>query len=295
MQNCEIKTNENNEELVQHGDYEFPCAVYFSDIDIYTASEIAWHWHKEIEIVVLYEGSVSLETAKESIILKKGDGVFINSEELHYFKKLGDEKCVLISYVFDKSLVIGDKGSIIERKYIEPLVQNKTLSLFKISETLSRKLEEVFFEYEDKKFGVEINIRNILSSVLLEIIIENREKLIEKKTYKNLDNQRIKGMLDFIQKNYSNELTLKEIGEAVFIGERETLRCFARTIGISPIEYLKKYRVKVAANLLTTTDLPVTEICIQCGFNSPSYFSKSFQKIFNVTPREYRKNKIVTM
>lgn len=289
MQNCEIKTNENNEELVQHGDYEFPCAVYFSDIDIYTASEIAWHWHKEIEIVVLYEGNVSLETAKESIILKKGDGVFINSEELHYFKKLGDEKCVLISYVFDKSLVIGDKGSIIERKYIEPLVQNKTLSLFKISEKLSRKLEEVFFEYEDKKFGVEINIRNILSSVLLEIIIENREKLIEKKTYKNLDNQRIKGMLDFIQKNYSNELTLKEIGEAVFIGERETLRCFARTIGISPIEYLKKYRVKVAANLLTTTDLPVTEICIQCGFNSPSYFSKSFQRVFNVTPREYRK------
>lgn len=289
MQNCEIKTNENNEELVQHGDYEFPCAVYFSDIDIYTASEIAWHWHKEIEIVVLYEGNISLETAKESIILKKGDGVFINSEELHYFKKLGDEKCVLISYVFDKSLVIGDKGSIIERKYIEPLVQNKTLSLFKISETLSRKLEEVFFEYEDKKFGVEINIRNILSSVLLEIIIENREKLIEKKIYKNLDSQRIKGMLDFIQKNYSNELTLKEIGEAVFIGERETLRCFARTIGISPIEYLKKYRVKVAANLLTTTDLPVTEICIQCGFNSPSYFSKSFQRVFNVTPREYRK------
>ena len=289
MQNCEIKTNENNEELVQHGDYEFPCAVYFSDVDIYTASEIAWHWHKEIEIVVLYEGNVSLETAKESIILKKGDGVFINSEELHYFKKIGDEKCVLISYVFDKSLVIGDKGSIIERKYIEPLVQNKTLSLFKISEKLSRKLEEVFFEYEDKKFGVEINIRNILSSVLLEIIIENREKLIEKKTYKNLDNQRIKGMLDFIQKNYSNELTLKEIGEAVFIGERETLRCFARTIGISPIEYLKKYRVKVAANLLTTTDLPVTEICIQCGFNSPSYFSKSFQRVFNVTPREYRK------
>lgn len=289
MQNCEIKTNENNEELVQHGDYEFPCAVYFSDIDIYTASEIAWHWHKEIEIVVLYEGNVSLETAKESIILKKGDGVFINSEELHYFKKIGDEKCVLISYVFDKSLVIGDKGSIIERKYIEPLVQNKTLSLFKISEKLSRKLEEVFFEYEDKKFGVEINIRNILSSVLLEIIIENREKLIEKKIYKNLDNQRIKGMLDFIQKNYSNELTLKEIGEAVFIGERETLRCFARTIGISPIEYLKKYRVKVAANLLTTTDLPVTEICIQCGFNSPSYFSKSFQRVFNVTPREYRK------
>ena len=295
MQNCEIKTNENNEELVQHGDYEFPCAVYFSDIDIYTASEIAWHWHKEIEIVVLYEGNVSLETAKESIILKKGEGVFINSEELHYFKKIGDEKCVLISYVFDKSLVIGDKGSIIERKYIEPLVQNKTLSLFKISETLSRKLEEVFFEYEDKKFGVEINIRNILSSVLLEIIIENREKLIEKKIYKNLDSQRIKGMLDFIQKNYSNELTLKEIGEAVFIGERETLRCFARTIGISPIEYLKKYRVKVAANLLTTTDLPVTEICIQCGFNSPSYFSKSFQRVFNVTPREYRKNKIVTM
>lgn len=295
MQNCEIKTNENNEELVQHGDYEFPCALYFSDIDVYTASEIAWHWHKEIEIVVVHEGSVALETEKESIVLQKGDGVFINSEELHYFKKLGDEKCLLVSYVFDKSFVGGDKGSIIERKYIEPLVQNKTLSIFKFSKDLSEQLVKAFFQYEEKKFGSEVIIRNVLSLVLLEIIIENKEKLIETKTYKNLDSQRIKGMLDFIQKNYSNELTLKEIGESVFIGERETLRCFARTIGISPIEYLKKYRVTVAANLLTTTELPVTEICMQCGFNSPSYFSKSFQKVFGVTPRMYRKNKIITM
>lgn len=295
MQNCEIKTNENNEELVQHGDYEFPCALYFSDIDIYTASEIAWHWHKEIEIVVVYEGSVVLETEKEKITLQKGEGIFINSEELHYFKKLGDKKCMLLSYVFDKSLVGGDKGSIIERKYIEPLVQNKTLSLFKFSRNLIEQLVKAFFEYEEKRFGSEIIVRNILSLVLLEIIIKNKEKLIEKKIYKNLDSQRIKGMLDFIQKNYSNELTLKEIGESVFIGERETLRCFARTIGISPIEYLKKYRITVAANLLTTTELPVTEICMQCGFNSPSYFSKSFQKVFGVTPRVYRKNKIITM
>ena len=286
MQNCEIKTNENNEELVQHGDYEFPCALYFSDIDVYTASEIAWHWHKEIEIVVVHEGSVALETEKESIVLQKGDGVFINSEELHYFKKLGDEKCLLVSYVFDKSFVGGDKGSI-----IEPLVQNKTLSIFKFSKNLSEQLIKAFFQYEEKRFGSEVIIRNVLSLVLLEIIIENKEKLIETKIYKNLDSQRIKGMLDFIQKNYSNELTLKEIGESVFIGERETLRCFARTIGISPIEYLKKYRVTVAANLLTTTELPVTEICIQCGFNSPSYFSKSFQKVFGVTPRVYRKDR----
>lgn len=171
MQNCEIKTNENNEELVQHGDYEFPCALYFSDIDVYTASEIAWHWHKEIEIVVLYEGSVSLETEKESIVLQKGDGVFINSEELHYFKKLGDEKCLLVSYVFDKSFVGGDKGSIIERKYIEPLVQNKTLSIFKFSKDLSEQLVKAFFQYEEKKFGSEVIIRNVLSLVLLEIII----------------------------------------------------------------------------------------------------------------------------
>ncbi len=148
-----------------------------------------------------------LETEKESIVLQKGDGVFINSEELHYFKKIGDEKCLLVSYVFDKSFVGGDKGSIIERKYIEPLVQNKTLSLFKFSKVfkfskdLSEQLVKAFFQYEEKKFGSEVIIRNVLSLVLLEIIIENKEKLIETKTYKNLDSQRIKGMLDFIQKN----------------------------------------------------------------------------------------------
>lgn len=93
-------------------------------------------------------------------------------------------------------------------------------------------------------------------------------------------------------KNYSEDISLADIAKEAFIGEREALRCFARTIGISPIEYLLKYRIYTAAEMLRNSEQPIAEICLQTGFNSPSYFSKVFCRMLGTTPREYRKNKV---
>ena len=121
---------------------------------------------------------------------------------------------------------------------------------------------------------------------------ENQELLEKSNGNNNTDRERMKYMLTFIHKNYSEDISLGDIAKEAFIGEREALRCFARTIGTSPIEYLQKYRIYTAAELLRKSELPVTEICLQAGFNSPSYFSKIFCRMLGMTPREYRKNKL---
>lgn len=292
MQCTKILTDKNNEELAVHGNYEFPCAIYFSYVSKYTAGEIAWHWHKEIEVITVYQGVLYVEIENKKFTLSKGESLFINSEEMHFMKMDAKEECIIISFVFDKVLICGEKGSNIDQKYMIPLIKCKELSALELTKEDSQKLIAAYFSYSDNSLGYEIIVRNTLSEILLNIIKENHELLEKTNRGNNIDRERMKYMLTFIHKNYSDDISLGDIAKKAFIGEREVLRCFARTIGTPPIEYLQKYRIYTAAEMLRKSELPVTEICLQTGFNSPSYFSKVFCKMLGMTPREYRKNKL---
>ncbi|MCR5107689.1 MAG: helix-turn-helix transcriptional regulator, partial [Lachnospiraceae bacterium] len=62
------------------------------------------------------------------------------------------------------------------------------------------------------------------------------------------------------------------------------------TVRMSPIEYLNRYRIRVAAGRLAESDDPISIIAEECGFLSDSYFSKMFKNMMKVSPREYRNN-----
>ena len=96
-------------------------------------------------------------------------------------------------------------------------------------------------------------------------------------------------MMDYIHQHYGEKLTLEQIAAAAAVSKRECLRCFRDCIGKAPFAYLLEYRVQVAERLLRTTDLPVTEIALQTGFNGSAYFSKVFRELRQISPSQYRK------
>ena len=103
------------------------------------------------------------------------------------------------------------------------------------------------------------------------------------------DSERIKQMLRYIQQNYAEALTLADIARSAMIGESECLRCFKGTIGMAPIQYVKRFRVQKAAELLSSTDERIADIGAQCGFQDSSYFTRSFREIKGMSPVEYRR------
>ena len=103
------------------------------------------------------------------------------------------------------------------------------------------------------------------------------------------DGFRIRKMLAFIHKNYADDISVAEIAGMADISERECLRCFQKTIQLSPIQYLLKYRIMHGAEMLLENPADsISEIATSCGFDSPSNFSKIFKRYYNCTPREYR-------
>ncbi|MDO5011116.1 MAG: AraC family transcriptional regulator, partial [Intestinibacter bartlettii] len=225
----------------------------------------------------------------------EGDAVFINSNVLHYIKSHKSDKCTLNTLVFNKSLIAGGVQSVFEQNFVNPIVQNKNLNtvIFYKYTTWGKEakdyIHKAFVEFEESKFGYEMLVREYLSHMWYVMLKNIQDLNLNKKSINNLNSDRIKSMLSFIHKNYNKQITLNDISKSVNLSERECLRCFKSTLGISPIQYILKYRVSIAVKMLSESKDSITVISDTVGFDSPSYFSKIFKRFIGTTPSQYRK------
>jgi len=96
-------------------------------------------------------------------------------------------------------------------------------------------------------------------------------------------------MISYIHRNFGNKLALEEIAAAANISPREANRIFQKAIQQTPFEYLMHYRLNRAKELLSHSELSITEISYQCGFTDSTYMGKQFKKAYGITPRDYRR------
>ena len=293
---CSLLIADNRQELEIHGTPLFPCARYYSDLTQFISQQIPWHWHEEIELILVHQGSISVHLNDTSFILNKGEGIFINSNVLHSIFINSHNGCSIHSFVFHTNLISGSIESIYEQRYIKPLTSCKTLLgiPFKLAipwqAQVLQHMNEAFIAYDSNDFAFEWLVREKLSHIWFLILQHHQTSLVSSSTNESQDTIRIKKMLDFIHNHFAEALNITQIAQSANLSERECLRCFQKTINSTPIQYLLKYRISVAARLLTTSDLPITIICNDTGFDSPSYFSKIFKRYMNCSPTTYRKN-----
>lgn len=84
--------------------------------------------------------------------------------------------------------------------------------------------------------------------------------------------ERMKVMFTFVEAHLSKELSLGQIAKSTLISETDCLRCFRRSIGTSPIHFLKERRLQCASSLLLSANKSISDIASSCGFLDTSYF-----------------------
>jgi len=93
----------------------------------------------------------------------------------------------------------------------------------------------------------------------------------------------------YINENYMNKITLKTVAEELHTNHSYLSTLFKKEVGIGFIDYLNDIRIKRSQDLLVSTNLSLVEIAMRSGFDSQSYFTKTFKKKYDITPSEYRK------
>lgn len=131
-----------------------------------------------------------------------------------------------------------------------------------------------------------IQIRKTLSERYREEIIIKPSNLLLK-TNTNLFNDIIKVVLE---KHISNpDFNVEKFCEIAGMSRTQLHRKTTATTGMSVTEFIRVHRVKVAAELLKSKDINISDACYASGFNNTSYFSKQFKIVYGITPLEYRK------
>ena len=100
----------------------------------------------------------------------------------------------------------------------------------------------------------------------------------------------IKTTLTYIQENYKEKIYIRDLADLIGMNEQYFCRFFKKVIGRSPMEYVNEYRIKKAIHYLKESDLTVTEICLECGYNNLGNFLREFRKYTSTTPLQYRRH-----
>lgn len=291
-QPCNVTTDSRGREMVRHGTPMFPLACYDEDLRDYS---VEWHWHEEFEFILVREGMLKVYVENDRIRLRPGEGIFINSGVLHAAERMGEEPGRYLSAVFHGRLLGGSADSVFWQKTVRPLMKDPELRYLLLkaddswqketADCVSHAWEAVAEERDDyenearyqltKALGI-MNARRPAS----ELHISGQEKR---------NAERMKVMLQYIEDHYAEELIIADIADSASVSESVCLRCFRGVIGVTPIQYVKQYRIQRASELLLSTNMRSNEIAFRCGFSDISYFTRSFRELTGYTPVEYRR------
>lgn len=291
LQECGLNLNRGLKELQPHGSLAFPCAGYSSHHTDKPEDTIPWHWHEELEIVYIESGQMTVKIPSQSFLLKSGDCIVISANVLHSAAAVPE--CQLHSLVFSPALITGKEEFVFATNYLLPLLSCRAFSAYWIQGESNRAVagwfQDAFEALAGDQFGFEFTVRENLSRICLFLYQAFLPQIETQALPLPSDTIRIRKMLSYIHKHFAENLSLADIAKEAGISERECLRCFQKTLQISPIQYLLKYRVMQGAEMLLRDPASrIAEIAALCGFDSQSNFSKMFKRFYNCTPREYK-------
>lgn len=257
-------------------DFTLPF-IFHSNVSLNNTSGLAnWHDNTEFLYCTEGEGSVSIDASK--LDMKAGDLIIVNARCLHLVKSESFFKyhCLII----DNSFFMDNGINIEDLYFTEKLCDHITRGLFlNIADCLADKSGKV--SVARKRLSV------------LEFICHIHENHSRKKNIpsSNLTKsyRAVLDAIEYINKHYAENITLESISSFAGFSRYHFTRIFKQSTGITLVEYINARRCKAAAMLLRESRKSISEICIECGFDTPSYFAKSFKSFYGILPSAYRK------
>ncbi len=237
------------------------------------------HYHDHYEIYYLAKGNVRYFIDEEIYDLEEGDVVLIPPHVIHKTATLMNKSAERILIAFTNEFIMYPQN-------------DRIFSCFDISYFKVPPVKELIRKAEKEYFNKDRYSEDLIAGYIREILV-TLERTVERKPYKenSLNCSIIQQAVHYISENYHSELSLSMLSSEFALSESHFSRQFKMHTGFGVNEYIVTVRVKNAERMLLTTNLPVTQIAQNCGFNSSSYFAAVFKKIRGKSPISVRKKR----
>ena len=277
---------------VKQGNHEFVTYPENTSIRIWpgrVADDYEQHFHSAVEVILPLKGEVLVTTAEGEYHVRAGEVMIIPAGSNHSLHMGEGSERELLLYELNGAFTLKEFGAI-RQMMAKPIYIDQEMAC-------SEQVRALFFEMiRVHRSGA--MLRNLYNyAQLLEIYaILGEEYLKTSATPSELYalNRQLYGedafnrALDYLNKNYMEDISLDSLAAYAGFSRYTLSRMFRQHTGSTFTQYLSKRRVDMAMELLASTRVPITQVALQCGFNSIATFNRVFRDVKGCTPTQYR-------
>lgn len=153
---------------------------------------------------------------------------------------------------------------------------------------IRRNAQKMLIEFQTGGFGSEMRLRSLLTDSLVRLLRwedETGKQILPSPDPLNWDY--VQRALHYLQAHYAEPVYVKEVARAAGLSESRLKAVFRESLGMSCVQYLKSYRVSLAASMLGRSRHQITEVAMAAGFETLSHFNSTFREITGMSPTEY--------
>lgn len=241
------------------------------------------HKHDDLhEIVVVCAGEGTFTVGGVAYEAAEGDILIYNKGVLH--EEYSSREKPIQTYYCGFSFPALPQGA---SDWVIPPDREPFLRAGHAFAEISSLMKMLFHESSLKEEGHETVSRHLLDSI---IILIRRAVLSEKSMKKQETSDLAVRIKDYIDQNYTHNLTLKSLGEHFHVNPYYVSHVFKEKYNLSPIRYAIHRRMGEATRLLVSTEMKVWEIATILGYENPNYFSIIFKRVTGQSPNRFRES-----
>ncbi len=278
---------------VKQGDYEFVTYPENTSVRVWHRDEPDWyepHFHSAVEIHLPLQGETVSRVGEKAYHVRAGEVLIIPTGCEHDLRMEEGSERELVLYEPDSVLFSMKEFSSCRQVWTQPIY----LSL---DHPLREPIREMLLRLIRVHRASGMLRRMQCYAILLEMYaVLGEDYLANAATPAEVNalNRQLSGedafnrALDYINHNYMDDVTLDTLAAYAGFSRYTLSRMFRQHTGLTFTQYLSKRRVDMALELLSGTRVPVTQVALQCGFNSIATFNRVFREIKGCTPTQYR-------
>ena len=233
------------------------------------------HFHKEIEMVYVSNGSVVAHADRNHCFLSSGDFFISFPNQIHYYEEsiIGEYYVIILS----PDIIFGLKS--LFKNYFPENNYFPIESASKLEEYIIQSFKSLDSKYADPKIVGYMNL--LMGEIIAGIKLKPRLQS---------DNSTLKTIMNFCLENYKDEITLDKVAQNLHLSKYYISKLLNHNVNLSFNDYINTLRINEACDLLTDTDKKIADISEDVGFGTIRSFNRSFLKIMNMTPIQYRES-----
>jgi len=285
----EIVTLETSDWFHEDG---FPIAVDIRD----PQPVFRLHNHEFCEVVLITGGTGLHVTGKQSWQISSGDAFVITGKRPHNYENMENLSLINILYQPGKlgweEQKLADVPGYHALFTLEPAwrVDHEFESRLRLSQHDLANVILLVDQLENELNERSLGFRCMASTLFLQIACYLSRCFGHSSCSDSQSLLRIAEAISHLETHYNEPINLEGLAKIAHMPKRSFLRAFKKAMGLSPIAYLIRVRISHATELLHDEKMSITDVAFELNYEDSSYFTRQFQEIMGMTPRDYRNN-----